>query len=114
MKRQAITDKMKLDCLLYRCTVKCGICGDELYPNDEIEWDHIQALVHSGAHVFTNIRPVHLECHKDKTARDIAAKAKGDRILGLTCTGPKAKIAGRGFDKTRTRKMNGQVVPRVA
>jgi uncharacterized protein YuzB (UPF0349 family) len=56
-KRQAITDKMKLDCLLYRCTVKCGICGDELYPNDEIEWDHIQALVHSGAHVFTNIRP---------------------------------------------------------
>ncbi len=81
MKRQAITDKMKLECLLYRCTVKCGICGDELYPNDEIEWDHIQALVHSGAHVFTNIRPVHAECHKEKTARDIAANAKVKRIL---------------------------------
>lgn len=99
MKRQAITDKMKLECLLYRCTVKCGICGDELYPNDEIEWDHIQALVHSGAHVFTNIRPVHSECHKEKTARDIAANAKVKRILGLTKNKPKRKIPSRPFAK---------------
>ncbi len=113
MKRQAITDKMKLECLLYRCTVKCGICGDELYPNDEIEWYHIQALVHSGAHVFTNIRPVHAECHKEKTARDVAANAKVKRLRGETCNAPKRPIQSKGFDKTRTRKFTGEVVRRA-
>jgi 5-methylcytosine-specific restriction endonuclease McrA len=111
-KRQPITPDMKLDCLLYRHSITCGICGAELFPNDKIEWDHVHALVHGGAHVFTNIRPVHVECHKEKTARDIAAKAKGDRLLGLTCNGPKKKIGNRGFDKTLTRKFSGETVKR--
>lgn len=113
MKRQAITDKMKLDCLLYRHSIKCGLCGKELFPADEIEWDHIHALVHGGPHVFTNLRPVHVPCHKAKSARDVAANAKVKRILGETKTGPKKQIQSPGFDKTRTRKFSGEVIRRA-
>lgn len=97
--RQAITADMKIDCLLFRYAVTCAICGKEIRPGDEIEWDHVHALVHSGQHVFSNLRPLHADCHKAKTARDVAANAKVKRILGLTCNGPKAKIPARPFAK---------------
>lgn len=112
-KRLPITPEMKIDSLLYRHAVTCGLCGGELSPGDKIEWDHVHALVHGGPHVFTNIRPVHFECHKEKTARDVAANAKVKRIRGETCNGPKAKIQSRQFDKTRTRKFDRSVVPRT-
>lgn len=111
-KRQDITERMKIDSLLYRYCITCALCGKDLSPGDKIEWDHVQALVHAGGHVFTNIRPLHEECHKAKTARDVAANAKVKRLRGETCQGPKAKIHSRGFDKTRTRRFDGQVVPR--
>ncbi len=104
-KRQAITDRMKLDCLLFRHCIKCGICGKELSPANEIEWDHVHALVHGGAHVFTNIRPVHAECHKEKTARDVAANAKVKRLRGETCNGPTRKIPSRPMQS------GGQKIP---
>ncbi len=80
-KRKAITPAMKIQCLLYRAEVKCSICGHDIYPDEEIEWDHIHALVHSGPHEYQNLRPVHAKCHKAKTASDIAANAKVKRIL---------------------------------
>lgn len=95
MKRQAITPDMKLDCLLYRHNITCGLCGGELFPNDKLEWDHVHALVHGGPHVFTNIRPVHAECHKEKTARDIAANAKVKRILADKPSKRPMKNSGR-------------------
>jgi 5-methylcytosine-specific restriction enzyme A len=112
-KRQAITEGMKLDSILYRYAVTCGLCRLELSPGDRIEWDHVHALVHGGAHVFTNIRPVHFECHKEKTARDIAANAKVKRLRGETCQGPKKEIHSRGFDKTLSKKFSGEVVRRA-
>jgi len=111
-KRTAITPDMKIDCLLYRYAVTCAVCGKDIQPGHEIEWDHVHALVHGGPHIFSNLRPLHAECHKAKTARDIAANAKGKRLRGETCNGPKKKIQSRGFDKTKTRKFNGEVVAR--
>lgn len=112
-KREAITPAMKIDCLLFRYSITCGICGREIGPGTPVEWDHVHALVHGGPHIFTNLRPVHERCHKAKTKADVQAKAKGDRILGLTCNGPKKAIKSRGFDKTKTRKVNGEVVART-
>lgn len=51
-------------------------------------------------------------CHKEKSAEEAAARAKGKRIRGETGQGRKAKIQSRGFDKRFTKKLNGQVVPR--
>jgi hypothetical protein len=48
-------------------------------------------------------------CHKAKTRRDIKAIAKVKRLQrGRKPT--KRPIKSRGFDKTRSRKMNGEVV----
>lgn len=105
MKRQPITDAMKIDSLLYRHAVTCGLCGGELSPGDKIEWDHVHALVHGGPHVFTNIRPTHIECHKAKTALDIKANAKVKRILAdkpskRPMQNSGRKIPSRPFAKT--------------
>ena len=80
-KRKAITERMKIDCLLFRANIKCSICGDFLYPGQAIDWDHIHALVHGGDHTYLNLRPLHPDCHKPKTARDIRDNAKIKRIL---------------------------------
>lgn len=79
--RKAITERMKIMCLLSREVHRCYLCSDILFPNDEIDWDHIHALVHEGDHAFTNLAPVHRICHKAKTARDVKANAKVKRIL---------------------------------
>jgi 5-methylcytosine-specific restriction endonuclease McrA len=113
MKRPDITPAMKIDALLYRYAVTCAICGHDIQPGHAIEWDHVHALVHGGPNVFSNLRPLHAECHKIKSAADVAANAKVKRLTGQTCNRPKAKIRSRGFDKTRTRKFSGEVVVRT-
>lgn len=80
-KREAITPAMKIDCLLFRYSITCGICGREIGPGTPVEWDHVHALVHGGPHIFTNLRPVHERCHKAKTKADVQANAKIKRIL---------------------------------
>lgn len=79
----------------------CGICDEDCLAGQDIQFDHIHADVHGGPHEYQNLRPVHAECHKKKTKQDVQAKAKGDRILGLTKTGPKRKIPARPFSKRK-------------
>jgi 5-methylcytosine-specific restriction endonuclease McrA len=115
-----VTRKLAVDCLLDRVIRQFGkpllspVDGQPLLPGEAIQFDHIHADVHGGAHEYQNLRPIHIPAHKKKTKADIQAKAKVDRILGITCNGPTKKIQSRGFDKTKTRKFNGSVVPRGA
>jgi hypothetical protein len=114
-----VTRKLAVDCLLDRVIRQFGapllspVDGEPLLPGQPIQFDHVHADVHGGAHEYQNLRPIHVGAHKKKTKADTQAKAKGDRILGITCNGPKRKIASRGFDKTRTRKFSGEVVRRA-
>lgn len=80
MKRQAITPQMKIECLLIRHDILCGECGDIIVPGEDIQWDHIHALVHGGAHTSANLRPMHGRCHLEKTKRDISANSKVKRL----------------------------------
>lgn len=111
-----VTRKLAVDCLLHRFMalggIPCSICMAPLSPGEPVQFDHVHADVFGGPHEYQNLRPVHVECHKKKTKADIQAKAKGDRILGLTRNGPKKVIKSRGFDKTKTRKFSGEVVDR--
>lgn len=88
-----ISRKMAVDCLLYRferdcvtfgdnnAIMACGICRLTIAPGQNIQFDHIHAIVHQGPHEYQNLRPVHAECHKAKTKADIQANAKVKRIL---------------------------------
>ncbi len=95
MKRKAITPAMKIKALFGRYEIECGICDCYISVYDEVEWDHIHALVHRGPHHWTNIRPVHKACHKQKTKRDIAANAKVKRILADKPSRRPMKSSGR-------------------
>jgi len=64
----------------------CSICGDLLQPGQRIDWDHIHPVGLKGPHEVGNLRPLHHDCHKKKTKRDVQAMAKADRSNGTTGT----------------------------
>jgi 5-methylcytosine-specific restriction endonuclease McrA len=115
MTRRAFTIRQVIDMFLYRVELqfgeplKCAISGDPMRPGDPVQIDHIHAVTLGGPHVYTNFRPVLVEPHKRKSKRDVQAKSKIDRITGVTCNGPKAKVRSAGFSKTLRRRMNGKV-----
>ncbi len=101
-----VTRAMAVNCLLdriwsqFEAPLLCSVCGCPLLPEEKIQFDHIHADVHGGPHAWENLRPIHYDpCHKKKTKADTQAKAKGDRILGLTCTRPSRKIPSRPFPR---------------
>jgi hypothetical protein len=77
-----------------------------------LEREHVTPLKLGGADDPTNAAYSLSEAHKAQTKKDVAAIAKVDRLLGLTCNGAKKKIGNRGFDKTLTRKFSGETVKR--
>jgi 5-methylcytosine-specific restriction endonuclease McrA len=104
---------------------RCAACSDKVKLG-EYAVDHIQALDHLGSHTLDNWQLLCVGCHKLKTAKDVKASAKGRRLRGESCAGPKQKIPSRGFgrlpegrdpkrwqsagfNKSLRRKMNGKV-----
>lgn len=114
-----VTRKLAVDCLLDRVIRQFGeplrspVDNEPLLPGEAIQFDHIHADVFDGPHEYTNLRPIHSEAHKKKTARDIKDKAKEDRILGLTKNGPSKPIPSRPFPKGQ-RKMQSRPFPQRA
>lgn len=116
MKRPKITERMKIACLLWLAegatkiegsmfgtytvpAIYCPECDQPILATDVIEWDHRHALVHDGPHHHTNIRPIHYDCHKKKTARDIKANAKVKRIAAGGRKRKGRKMPSRPFPK---------------
>ena len=111
MKRQAITESMKIDSLLFIASltpfpIRCGVCREPIIPMERergLEWDHHVPIALDGDHAFYNLRPLHKACHRLKTSgskstsygSDIHAIAKVKRIRngGKTKRGPKMKSA---------------------
>lgn len=66
---------------------RCHLCG---LPVEGKKWDldHVKALINGGENRESNLRPSHIKCHKEKTAQDVAEKAKVAAIrqkhLGIT------------------------------
>lgn len=77
--------------------------GRKIMPGDIWQLDHIIALCNGGENRESNLAPLMLEKHKEKTALDVAEKAKVDRIrkkhLGIT--GPKRAWPKRPFSQWR-------------
>ena len=66
-----------------------------------LEREHPTPLKLGGADDPTNAAYSLSEAHKGQTKKDRKAIAKVDRILGLTCNGPKRKIPSRPFTKRK-------------
>ena len=121
---------MAVDCLLWRffsgaqiplkgiqgyetrqALIICGICNQFISSGEDIQFDHIHADVFDGPHEYRNLRPVHAECHKKKSARDVKDNAKIKRIRGETKQRKGRPMAGTKRSKFK-RKLDGTVVLR--
>lgn len=69
-----------------------------------LEREHVTPLKFGGADDPTNAAYSLGDAHKMQTKKDKAAFAKVDRILGLTCNGPKKAIPSKPFSQRKQAK----------
>ncbi len=99
----------------------CPLCYESILPGGKTICEHLHALGLGGEDTPENRRLVHKYCADIKTrgtrattaGSDVHLIAKGKRLRGETGQGRlKRKIKSRGFDKTKTKRLDGTVVPR--
>lgn len=103
---------MKLAALFHLRQIRCVHCGDPIEDPADTEWDHMHALCFDGPHSAENLGPAHVYCHGLKSRADTRARAKIRRLRGDLKPKACKTIRSRGFDRSHTRKFNGQVVAR--
>lgn len=59
---------------------RCWITGKKIMPGDAYDFDHKIALCNGGTHSEDNLAPALRDKHRQKTAADVAERAKIDRI----------------------------------
>lgn len=88
---------------------KCHICRQPIIGK---KWalDHVTALINGGENRESNLKPVHIACHAEKTAADVAEKAKvaARRKAHLRIVDA-PKMRGAPFQKTRKAARRQQV-----
>lgn len=100
-KRKGLTPKQKAEILA--ADPVCPICDQEIACVADAEFDHTIPLELGGKHEPSNIRALHVNCHRIKTEADAKSIAKARRIRKRR-TGqakPKRKIRSRGFRKRK-------------
>ena len=87
------------DRIISRDNKLCHLCGFEIQTGQKWDLDHVVALINGGENRESNLKPAHRKCHVDKTAADVAEKAKvaAVRKKHLGITRAKQKIKGQGF-----------------
>jgi 5-methylcytosine-specific restriction endonuclease McrA len=81
---------------------RCHLCEQEIQTGQKWDLDHVIALINGGENRENNLRPAHTKCHKDKTAQDVAEKAKVAAVrqkhIGATVA-PRRPIQSAPFPK---------------
>jgi 5-methylcytosine-specific restriction protein A len=75
--RVEFTRKVKL-AALRRCKGLCEACGKPLFADYQFDHENPAAFCSDGSE--DNCQVLHKKCHAEKTARDIKAIAKSNRI----------------------------------
>ena len=76
---------------------ECDTCKGNLKLTGQAwQIDHIVARVFGGGDDWENLRLISVRCHKKKTARDVADRAKGDRAKARAVGAyrPKRRLPG--------------------
>ena len=79
---------------------RCWITGRKIMPGEPYDFDHKIALINGGEHRESNLAPALRDKHREKTADDVAEKAKVARKAkaNLGLKPPPAKpIQSAGF-----------------
>ena len=94
------------------CNGRCS-CGAKVEMAGTVI-DHRIPLFMGGADDDSNLRFLCATCDRVKTSGDLKGCAKVRRIIAREdgSRRPRKAIASRGFDKTKTKKLNGEVVSR--
>jgi 5-methylcytosine-specific restriction protein A len=84
---------------------RCHRTGRKIQAGEAWELDHVVALINGGENRESNLAPILAgKPHREKTAEDVAIKAKTARMklkhLGVWPK-TKAPLRGRGFSKSR-------------
>lgn len=85
-------------------TGKCHLCGEKIRVGDAWDLEHVVPWSLTRDDSDDNVKPAHKSCHKEKTADDVAAIRKADRVRAkFIGAWPKSKnpIRSAGFRKTR-------------
>ena len=94
--------------------------------NSLVQWDHniLHETEHPDRDKYWNLTPRLIREHREKTKQDLKVIAKGRRIRAKLVSGMMAlydsavrserkhRLRSRGFDKTKTRRMDGTVTER--
>lgn len=105
------------DRILAACP-NCHICTRKIEATERHALDHVVALINGGENRESNLRPVHIKCHAEKTAADVAEKAriaaKRQAHIGIK-TVPVVKIKSAPFpqsERAAARQPKPQLPPR--
>jgi len=85
----------------------CHLSGRKIRAGEEWDCDHVKALINGGENRESNLAPALRVKHREKTALDVAEKAKIDRIRKKHLGIHQPKTGG--FDKRLRKKMDGTV-----
>ncbi|UFS83160.1 HNH endonuclease [Rhizobium sp. T136] len=84
---------------------RCHICCQKIQVGEAWDIEHLVPWELTRDDSDSNIRPAHKTCHKVKTADDVSAIRKADRIRAKHIGAwpqSRAKIKSAGFRKTRS------------
>jgi len=80
----------------------CHICGHKIQVGEAWDMEHVIAWELTRDDSDDNVRPAHKSCHKIKTADDVKAIRKADRVRAkFIGAWPKSRtpLKSRGFPK---------------
>jgi 5-methylcytosine-specific restriction enzyme A len=87
----------------------CNFSGRKIQPGEPYQLDHRIAIINGGKNCESNLYPVLVDKHKEKTKLDLAEKSRiakrAKSHVGIRADGP--KIKSRGFKK-KVRRHEGR------
>jgi 5-methylcytosine-specific restriction enzyme A len=88
----------------------CQLSKREIRAGERWECDHIIALVNGGEHRESNLHPVLVGPHREKTKADVAEKARVAKIRArhIGAVRPKGTIKSAGFPRAPKRREIGE------
>lgn len=92
---------------------RCHLCEQPIQVGEKWDLDHVKALINGGENREKNLRPAHRKCHKVKTARDVAEKAKvaAIRMRHNGSARPKQTIQSKNDLRTRPERDTNKGLP---